>query len=131
MPRLRPWMIVSAAWIVPAIFAVINRIAQAPLRGWEPATTRALLFAFGDWLLYAFLTPGVFAFSKRWPLARPHLVWRVLLHSFMSVMFCVAWASAGQVLRLVLIRLFEPQVMQTAMQNGLAQFWQQFVLEWL
>ena len=58
-PRLRPWMIVSAAWIVPAVFAVINRIAQARLQGWEPATTRELLFEFGDWLLYAFLTPGV------------------------------------------------------------------------
>ena len=46
-------MIVSAAWIVPAVFAVINRIAQARLRGWEPATTRELLFEFGDWLLYA------------------------------------------------------------------------------
>jgi signal transduction histidine kinase len=131
MPRLRAWMIVSAAWIVPAIFAVINRIAQARLQGWEPATTRELLFEFGDWLLYAFLTPGVFAISKRWPLARPHLVWRALFHLFMSVMFCVAWATGGQVLRLVLVRLFAPQIMQTAMQNGLAQFWQQVALDWV
>src|SRR5688500_4205914 len=131
MPRLRAWMIVSAAWVVPAIFAVINRIAQARLQGWEPATTRELLFEFGDWLLYAFLTPGVFAVSKRWLLARPHLGWRVLLHLFMSVMFCVAWASACQVLLLVLIRLSAPQLMQTAMQFGLAQFWQQLGIDWL
>jgi signal transduction histidine kinase len=124
-------MIVSAAWIVPAIFAVINRIAQAHLQGWEPATTRELLFEFGDWLLYAFLTPGVFAISKRWPLARPHLIWRALFHLFMAVMFCVAWASAGHVLRLVLIRLFAPQIIQTAMQSGVAPFWHQFALEWL
>jgi signal transduction histidine kinase len=131
MPRLRAWMIVSAAWIVPAIFAVINRIAQASLRGWEPATARELLFEFGDWLLYAFLTPGVFAISKRWPLALPHIVWRVPFHLFMAVMFCVAWATGGQVLRLVLVRFFAPQLMQTAMQNGLAQFWQQVALEWV
>ena len=61
-------MIVSAAWIIPAGFAVINRIAQASLQGWEPATLRELLFEFFDWLLYAFLTPGVFAISRRWPL---------------------------------------------------------------
>ena len=66
-------MIVSAAWIVPAVFAVINRIAQARLQGWEPATLRELLFEFGDWLLYTFLTPGVFAVSRKWPLARPYL----------------------------------------------------------
>lgn len=131
MPRLRPWMIVSAAWIVPAVFAVINRIAQARLQRWEPATFRELLFEFGDWLLYAFLTPGVFAISKRWPLARPHLVRRVILHLVFSVLFCVAWATCGQVLRMLLIRIFAPQIMQEAMQNGMGQFWRMVGVEWL
>ena len=58
-PRLRPWMIVSAAWILPAVFAVINRIVQARLQGWEPATIRDVLFEGGDWFLYALLTPGI------------------------------------------------------------------------
>src|SRR5215510_633852 len=131
MPRLRPWMIVSAAWLVPAAFAVINRVAQAHLQGWEPATTRELLFEFGDWLLYAFLTPGVFAVSKRWPLTRPHLTRRIVLHLLFSLLFCVAWATCGQVLRIVLARLFAPQVYQQAMQHGVAQFWRQIGIEWL
>lgn len=131
VPRLRPWMIVSAAWIVPAAFAVINRIAQAHLQGWEPATIRELLFEFGDWLLYAFLTPGVFAISKRWPLARPHLARRITLHLVFSVLFCVAWATCGQVLRVLLVRIFAPQLMAQAMQNGMAQFWRQIGVEWL
>ncbi len=124
-------MIVSAAWIVPAIFAVINRIAQAPLQGWEPATTRELLFEFFDWLLYAFLTPGVFAISRRWPLARPHLVRRALLHLAMSLMFCVAWATCGQVLRMILVRIFAPDLYHAAMQNGAGQFWLRAGVEWL
>src|SRR5919205_575442 len=103
-------MIVSAAWVVAAVFAVINRIAQARLQGWEPATARELLFEGGDWFLYAFLTPGVFAISKRWPLTRPHLVRRAILHFFFSLLFCVAWATCGQVLRLILIRIFAPQI---------------------
>lgn len=131
MRRLRPWMIVSAAWIVPAAFAVINRWAQARLQGWEPATARELLFEFGDWLLYAFLTPFVFAISKRWPLARPRLGRRILLHLFMSIMFCVAWATCGQVLRMLLVRLFAPQLYHEAMQNGVAQFWMRIGVEWL
>src|ERR1051326_4570451 len=85
LPRLRPWMSVSAAWIVPAVFAVINRIAQARLQGWEPATAGELLFQFGDWLLYGALTPGVFAVSKRWPLTRSHLVRRIFLHLLFSL----------------------------------------------
>ncbi|HXQ71807.1 MAG TPA: histidine kinase [Pyrinomonadaceae bacterium] len=131
VPRLRPWMIVSAAWIVPAVFAVINRIAQSHLQDWGPLTIRELLFEFGDWLLYAFLTPGVFAISKRWPLARPHLVRRITLHLLFSVLFCVAWATCGQVLRMLLIRIFAPQIMAEAMQHGMAQFWQRLGVEWL
>src|SRR5690349_5761505 len=124
MPRLRPWMIVSAAWIVPAVFAVINRLAQAPLQGWEPATTRELLFEFGDWLMYAILTPGVFAVSKRWPLTRPHLARRIVLHLLFSLLFCVAWATCGQLLRLVLVSIFAPQLIQNAN-------WARIGLEWL
>ena len=124
-------MIVSAAWIVPAVFAVINRIAQARLQRWEPATLRELLFEFGDWILYAFLTPFVFVISKKWPLTRPHLVRRAVLHFFFSLLFCVAWATCGQALRLILIRLFAPDVYHNAMQHGAARFWLGFGLEWL
>src|SRR5690242_17570061 len=124
MRRLRPWMIVSAAWIVPAVFAVINRLAQAKLQGWEPATTRELLFEFGDWLMYAILTPGVFAVSKRWPLTRPHLARRILLHLVFSLLFCVAWATCGQLLRLVLVSIFAPQLFHNAN-------WTRIGLEWL
>ena len=124
MPRLRPWMIVSAAWIVPAVFAVINRLAQAPLQGWEPATSRELLFEFGDWLLYAVLTPGVFAVSKRWPLTRPHLLRRIVLHLLFSLLFCVGWATCGQLLRLILVSIFAPQLFHNAN-------WSRIGLEWL
>jgi signal transduction histidine kinase len=118
-------MIVSAAWILPAIFAAINRIVQAYLQGWEPATVRDVLFEFGDWFLYALLTPGVFAVSKRWPVVRPHLPRRALIHLLFSILFCVAWATCGQILRLVLMLLFARDLLARD------QFWQQFFVQWL
>ena len=118
-------MIVSAAWILPAIFAAINRIVQAHLQGWEPATIRDVLFEGGDWFLYALLTPGVFAVSKRWPVVRPHLLRRVLIHLLFAILFCVAWATCGQILRLVLALIFARDLV------GRDQFWQQFAVEWL
>ena len=124
-------MIVSSAWILPAAFAAINRIAQVRLQGWDPVTARDLLWEGGDWFLYAFLTPGVFAVSKRWPLARPHLARRVVLHLIISLLFCVAWATCGQVFRLVLLRVFAPDMVQTAMQAGAGQFWRHVGVEWL
>jgi sensor histidine kinase YesM len=100
---------------------------QARLQGWE-VTTRDLLFEGGDWFLYAFLTPGVFAVSRRWPLARPIHARRVLLHVLFSVLFCVAWATCGQILRLVLMLLLAPENYRNA---GAGQFWPQFGLEWV
>lgn len=118
-------MIVSAAWILPAIFAVINRVVQARLQGWEPATIRDVLFEGLDWFVYALLTPGVFAISKRWPLARPHFVRRALIHLLFSILFCVAWATCGQILRFVLMLVFSPEQMAGD------QFWREFGLQWL
>lgn len=118
-------MIVSAAWILPAIFAAINRVVQARLQGWEPATMRDVLFEGLDWFVYALLTPGVFAISKRWPLARPHLVRRALIQLLFSLLFCVAWATCGQILRFVLMLIFSPEQMAGD------QFWREFGLQWL
>jgi sensor histidine kinase YesM len=94
-------MLVSAAWIVPAILGGVNVVAQYRLRGGH-VPLREVLFDSGDWFLYAALTPGVFWLARRWPLARPHLPSRILLHLSLSLMFCVAWAGSGTILRAVL-----------------------------
>ncbi|HEY3039113.1 MAG TPA: histidine kinase [Pyrinomonadaceae bacterium] len=124
-------MLVSAAWILPAAFAAINRIAQTRLNGWDPVTARDLIWEGGDWFLYAFLTPGVFAVSKRWPLARPHLPRRALIHLAFSLLFCVAWATCGKLLQLVLGLVFDPNAVHAAMQAGAAQFWRKAAVDWL
>lgn len=124
-------MLVSAAWIVPATFAVINRLAQVRLNGWDPATARELLWEGGDWLVYAFLTPAVFVISKRWPLAKPHLLSRSFLHLGMSLLFCVAWATCGKLLQFILIFLLDRNMLRTAMAAGPKQFWGSLTIDWL
>lgn len=96
-------MLVSAAWIGPAILGAVNEVAQRRLNGDDPPALGALLFASGDWLVYAALTPAVFAISRTWPIARPHVVRSAALHFSISLVFCVAWAAAGAVLRAVLM----------------------------
>ena len=130
VPRFRPWMFVSAAWILPAIFAAINRAAQTHLQHWENFTVSDLLWDGGDWFLFAFLTPPVFAVSKRWPVTRHHLSRRVPLHLGISVLFCVAWATCCQVLSLVLMRLFAPNLLPTT-PDGPIQFWGKVGVQWL
>jgi two-component system, LytTR family, sensor kinase len=96
---VRPWMVVSLMWIAPAILAAIDRLAQPRLRGDTPPSASDLIWAGGDWLVYAFLTPIIFLIAGRWPIARPHLVRRTVLHLAISLLFCAAWALAGTVLR--------------------------------
>jgi len=94
-------MLVSAAWIAPAILGAIDVVVQGHLWG-QPATASAILFVSGDWLLYALFTPAVFALARRWPLSRPHLLSHAALQFAMSLLFCAAWAGAGTVLKALL-----------------------------
>jgi signal transduction histidine kinase len=100
--RVRPWMVVSLIWVAPAALAAIDRLAQVRFRGDSPPTVGDLIWAGGDWLVYAFLTPVIFWIAGRWPIARPHLVRRAALHLAISVLFCAAWALAGTALRLAI-----------------------------
>lgn len=124
-------MIVSAAWIIPAAFAAINRVAQVRLNGWEPATARELIWEAGDWLIYALFTPAIFAISRRWPLVRPHVFRRTLFHLGMSLVFCVIWATGGKLLQLILNLLLDPSLIRTAMAGGSKQFAAMLTIDWL
>ena len=119
---------------MPAGFAAVNRVAQTHLSGWDPVTARDLVWESGDWFLYAFLTPMVFAISRRWPLVRPHLARRTFQHLATSLLFCVAWATCGKLLQGALALLFEPQAARAVMQAGAAQFYRQAgvqLLSWI
>jgi LytS/YehU family sensor histidine kinase len=56
---------------------------------------------------------------------RPRLPQRALVHLLFSILFCVAWATCGQILRLVLMLIFARDLLARD------QFWQQFGVEWL
>src|SRR6266536_2951099 len=101
-------MLVSAVWIAPAILATISQIAQRRLNGEPAASAGELLWAGGDWLVYAILTPPIFAAARRWPIARPHVARRALLHLLFALMFCVGWATLGKTLEVVLALVFRP-----------------------
>lgn len=96
--RPRPWMLASAVWILPALFATIETTIQWRLNGWDRPSLRDILFSGGDWLIYGLLTPVIFWASKRWPVARPHFARRAWLHIGFALLFCVLWAVSGKVL---------------------------------
>ena len=104
----RPWLVVSVAWVIPATLAALQAFAQHRLGNWGGELGRNILFEFGDWLLYGALTPIVFFLARRFPLERPHLVPRILLHLGAAWFNCVLWAAGGTVLRLLIWSGQEP-----------------------
>ena len=107
-------MFVAAIWIWPAIFNVVERVGQVSLSGWDPPSASDLIFSAGDWLIYAIVTPVIFWISRRWPVVRPHVARRMLVHVAWALLFCVVWATGGKVLQLLLGLLFMPAKVQAA-----------------
>jgi signal transduction histidine kinase len=98
----RPWFVISVAWVIPATLAALQAFAQHRLGNWGGEVGRNVLFEFGDWLLYGALTPIVFYLARRFPLERPHLLRRLLLHLAAAWFNCALWAAGGTVLRLLI-----------------------------
>lgn len=98
--RPRPWMLVSVAWLVPAVLAFLTALGQHRLWNTGRPDLAQLFFNALDWLVYALFVPVIFAVSARWPLTGPDRrrgAWAV--HLAMALLFCVAWASVGTALK--------------------------------
>jgi two-component system, LytTR family, sensor kinase len=111
-----PALLAASIWIAPAVLAAVQDVMQRRLEGAPPAPLRELLFAGGDWLVYAFLTPPIFALVRRWPITRDRFAPRVALHLAFALMFCVAWAVSGKLLQLMIGIFIDAR----ALQEGLA-----------
>jgi two-component system LytT family sensor kinase len=94
-------MLVSAAWLVPALFGALDSFAQGGIWG-GPLNWRATLFTALDWLLYGFLTPFVFILARRFPVSRAQLRRNATIQIVFSLLFCFVWAGAGTMLKLAL-----------------------------
>jgi signal transduction histidine kinase len=92
------WLFVSAAWLAPALLAVLKEYARGLVSGRPRLDFRLAAFEGGDWLLYSFLTPIVFLLARRYPLARGTLARRLPLHAAAALLLCAAWALAGSAL---------------------------------
>lgn len=111
-------MLLSVVWVAPAAFAMISEVGLRRLNGDAPATLQQLLWRGGDWAVYAVVTPFVLWFANRWPIARPRVVRRVVLHLGAALAFCVAWAVGGKLLELGLALIFAPDSVRKAVSSA-------------
>lgn len=116
-------MLGSAIWIFPAVFAAISHIAGSRLNGEPFPPLREVLFSGGDWLIYAFVAPLIFWVANRWPITRPFVARRMLLHLLLALLSCVAWAVGGKILQFLLMLTFAPAEIQKARATMGDAFW--------
>jgi two-component system LytT family sensor kinase len=102
-------MLVSAIWLWPAVFNVVQQLVGYSLLGWDKPPLERLLFTFGDWYGYALFTPAIFWFADRWPVTRPHLRQRIGIHFGFALLFCLFWALGGKIFQLVLFATLEQE----------------------
>ena len=114
--RIPVSILVASVWMAPALFATVDNIAQRRLAGEPMPPLHQVLFSGGDWLVYAILTPPIFAVVRRWPVERPHVRSRLALHLLVSILFCVAWAVSGKLLQLAIGHVVDSR----ALEQGLA-----------
>jgi two-component system, LytTR family, sensor kinase len=100
----RTWLIISSAWLAPALLAVMKEYVRALVGSGESPDIRLLVFEGGDWLIYGLLTPFVLLLARRYPLTRETITRRLPIHLVASIGLCAAWAVAGWLLSFALFR---------------------------
>jgi signal transduction histidine kinase len=93
------WVLVSAAWLGPAILAGFEAYMQARLGNRDAVSWREVVWQGGDWLIYALLTPIVFRLARRFPLRQGEIARHLPIHFLGAVALCAAWAGGGTLLR--------------------------------
>lgn len=109
--RIAPWILLSTAWILPALLGAVDTFAQITMSG-DRMNYREVAFSFFDWLFYGVLTPFVIAISRRFPLAKPKLGRHAVVHAVCAILFCFAWAAGGVLLSFILGRGFGGSVLR-------------------
>jgi two-component system, LytTR family, sensor kinase len=102
-PATPIWLLLSAAWVGPAILGALDTYVQSRLGNGPAASWRLITWTAGDWLIYGMLTPIVFRLARLFPLRPPVLRRNIAVHLLASLALCAVWAGAGTVLRALLI----------------------------
>jgi two-component system LytT family sensor kinase len=124
----------SAVWIAPAIFATMSEIGQRRMQGRPAPSLAELLFTGGDWLMYGLIAPAIYAVCNRWPVVKPVVRQRVLLHLGFALITCVVWAVGGKIFQYGLNYLLEREQQRRFLAELQEPVWQAVtsdVLGWI
>lgn len=94
----RPWLVFSAASLVPAVLAVAGTWLGGQIGDGDPPNWRWMTWQGGEWIILGALIPITSVLGRRYPLRRPHIRRHLVLHAAGALVLCVGWATIGLVL---------------------------------
>lgn len=104
LPKSRPyWLLIALACLVPAVLDAFKSYITSLLGG-GGIDWGGVVFAGSEWLFLGALTPITYVLSRRYPLRRENIVRALAAHTAGAIALCIAWATLGLLLGLVLNR---------------------------
>ena len=98
----RPWLLVSAACVVPAALDGLQIYLQGRVVGHPPPEWQEVFWQASEWLILGALTPLTFYLGRRFPIRRPYVGRHLAVHIAGALVLCAGWAAAGAGLRWLL-----------------------------
>jgi len=96
LEQMRPWIVVSSAWVTVSAISMINQVVQRRLTGGRIGKLPNIIFDNAHGLFFALMTPLIFAASRRWPFGGSNAVRRTFLHFGLAALVWLALAALYQ-----------------------------------
>jgi signal transduction histidine kinase len=91
----RRWVLIAGVWAVPALLAASETYLFWRLGGRSYPFWRAVVMEGPAWMIYALLTPVIFALGRRLPLQRPRLGRHLAAHLAASLTIGLLYAAVA------------------------------------
>jgi two-component system LytT family sensor kinase len=91
----RRWVVIAGVWAVPALLAASETYLFWRLGGRSYPFWRAVVMEGPAWMIYAVLTPGIFALGRRLSLQRPRLGRHLAAHLALSLTIGLLYATVA------------------------------------
>lgn len=93
----RPWLLMSAACLVPAVLDVLQSYVQGRIDPQNAQPWRWMLWGGFEWIILGALIPITFFLGRRYPLRHPNLGKHIAIHLAGAMILCVGWSGMGLV----------------------------------
>jgi signal transduction histidine kinase len=93
--RRHPWILLSAASLVPAILEIVQSYFQWRLNPENAPGWRWVLWSALEWVVLGVLIPLTYFLGRRFPLRQPGLGRNLAIHAVGALLMCVGWAGIG------------------------------------